>query len=103
MNQIGSAMGHSYSGEAAAIPTSQIESAFHDLAGNIEGLHDALGNLECRIESVLIPSAPVGEAKADGPKPVAIESQVLYSINALKQRVIDAQGRIASMLNRAQV
>lgn len=89
--------------DQAVEPASQIEDAISGLAANINGLHDMLSTAERRFDAVLLPVPPQADTKGGGLTAAAVESQVLYRINALKQRVIDANNRLGALIGRAQV
>jgi hypothetical protein len=90
---------------AAATPETLIETAFRDLAGNIEGVMDSIDAMERRFGRALVavppsePSTSTGGIRAvEQP-----ESPMLSELGSLKRRVIFANARLIDILQRAQI
>lgn len=87
--------------DAPARPVSPIEAAHAELRGAQDVLHNLLGSLHCRLESVLRPAEPIS-GSAVGPK--AVDNPPMSELHAhLLDRVAQTRDQcsgIESLLRR---
>lgn len=90
---------------AAAKPASPIESAMEALLDRLDDLNSLAGVIDRTFGKVLLPEPP-DQAEAptsEGPQPVAIESDLLASINVARRRALLLDKRLHGIVARAQI